>query len=185
MMYNRSEIIKQAKKWIGCKESDGTHKVIIDTYNSHTPLARGYKLQCTSAWCAAFVSAVSIKCGYTDIIPTECGCERMIELFKKLDSWVENDAYRPSRGDVIFYDWQDTGSGDNVGFSDHVGIIEKVCGNTITVIEGNYSNSVKRRTIKVNSKNIRGYGVPSTRKLQITLNHDHKLLQAPIRQQLI
>ena len=38
--------------------------------------------------------------------------------------------------------------------------MEKVSGKTITVIEGNYSNSVKRRTITVNGKNIRGYGVP-------------------------
>ena len=41
-----------------------------------------------------------------------------------------------------------------------MGIVEKVEGNTITVIEGNYSNSVKRRTIAVNGKYIRGYGVP-------------------------
>ena len=30
----------------------------------------------------------------------------------------------------------------------------------ITVIEGNYDNSVKRRTMAVNGKYIRGYGVP-------------------------
>ena len=39
-------------------------------------------------------------------------------------------------------------------------MVEKVSGNTITVIEGNYSDSVKRRTIKVNGRYIRGYGVP-------------------------
>ena len=33
-------------------------------------------------------------------------------------------------------------------------------GNTITLIEGNYSNSVKRRTIEVNARYIRGYGIP-------------------------
>ena len=38
--------------------------------------------------------------------------------------------------------------------------MEKVEGNTITVIEGNYSDSVKRRTIEVNGRYIRGYGVP-------------------------
>jgi LysM repeat protein len=84
----------------------------------------------------------------------------MISLFKNLGEWVENDAYTPSAGDVIFYDWQDSGSGDNTGGSDHVGIVEKVSGATITVIEGNYSDSVKRRTIQVNGRYIRGYGVP-------------------------
>jgi hypothetical protein len=84
----------------------------------------------------------------------------MIELFKKLGRFIESDAYVPSPGDIMFYDWDDTGSGDNKGQSDHVGIVEKISGTTITVIEGNYSNSVKRRTMKVNGRYIRGYGVP-------------------------
>ena len=58
--------------------------MIIDTYNSHKPLARGYAMKYTDAWCATFVSAVSIKCGLTDILPTECSCGEMIALFKKL-----------------------------------------------------------------------------------------------------
>lgn len=155
-----SKVVEQAKKWIGKNENDGSFKVIIDTYNSHKPLARGYKMPYNVAWCATFVSAVSVKLGYTDIIPTECGCERMIELFKKIGSWVENENRTPKPGDIIFYDWDDNGIGDNKGWSDHVGIVEKVSGGMITVIEGNYSNAVKRRTIAVNAKYIRGYGVP-------------------------
>jgi hypothetical protein len=73
---------------------------------------------------------------------------------------VENDAYVPSPGDIIFYDWQDSGSGDNTGTPDHVGIVEKVSGSTITVIEGNYSETVKRRYLSVNGRYIRGYGIP-------------------------
>ena len=131
-------------------------------YNSHKPLARGYKVKYTDAWCATFVSAVAIKLGYTDIIPTECSCTKMIELFKKLGAWVEDDSYVPDAkgGAILFYDWEDDGKGDNTGKPNHVGIVEKVDGDTITVIEGNYSDSVKRRTIKVNGKSIRGYGVP-------------------------
>ncbi len=160
MSYLRSKVVAQAKAWIGCKESDGSHKEIIDVYNSHTPLARGYKVQYTDAWCATFVSAVAIKCGYTDIMPTECGCDKMIALYQNLGRWKEDDSYTPDAGDVIFYDWQDSGSGDNTGSSDHVGIVEKVVGTTITVIEGNYSDSVKRRTLQVNGKYIRGFGLP-------------------------
>lgn len=84
----------------------------------------------------------------------------MIELFQKLGAWNENDAYVPKPGDVIFYDWQDSGSGDNTGWPDHVGIVEAVSGSTITVIEGNKSDSVSRRTLQVGGKYIRGYGVP-------------------------
>ena len=114
----------------------------------------------TDAWCATFVSAMAIKCGLTAILPTECGCEKMIELFKKLGSWQEDDAYVPQPGDVIFYDWDDSGSGDNRGYSDHVGIVERVSGSTITIIEGNMSNAVGRRNLKVNARYIRGYGAP-------------------------
>lgn len=155
-----SAVVAQAKAWLGCKESNGTHKQIIDVYNSHKPLARSYKMKYTDSWCATFVSAVAIKLGYTSIIPTECGCEQQIKLFKNIGSWVESDAYKPSPGDIIYYDWDDSGSGDNTGWSDHVGIVEKVEGSTITVIEGNKNNAVERRTIQVNGKYIRGYGVP-------------------------
>lgn len=155
-----SKVVEQAKSWLGKKEADGSHRDIIDLYNSHKPLAINYKVKYTDSWCATFVSAVSIALGYTDIIPTECGCERMIELFKKIGSWVENENRTPAPGEIIFYDWDDSGSGDNKGWSDHVGIVEKVSGGKITVIEGNLSNAVKRRTIAVNAKGIRGYGVP-------------------------
>lgn len=155
-----TNIIKLAQSWIGKKESDGSHKEIIDIYNAHKPLARGYKVKYTDSWCATFISALAIKSGATDIISTECGCSEMIELCKSKGIWVENDAHTPKAGDIIFYDWQDNGKGDNTGWSDHVGIVEKVSSKTITVIEGNYGDSVKRRNLQVNGQYIRGYGVP-------------------------
>lgn len=155
-----SKVVSQAKSWLGFNESNGTHRIIIDLYNSHKPLARGYAVQYDDQWCATFVSAVAIKLGYTDIIPTECSCTKMIELLKNLGAWNESDSRKPNPGDLIFYDWHDSGKGDNQNSPDHVGIVEKLSGNTITVIEGNYSNSVKRRTLAVNGKYIRGYGVP-------------------------
>lgn len=145
--------------WLECKESDGTHKPIIDLYNSHKPLARSYPVKYTDAWCSTFVSAVAIKCGLTDIIPTECGCEKHIELFKKLGSWQEDGKYIPMPGDVLFYNW-DTSAQPNDGYADHVGIVEKISGGNVVVIEGNYSNAVKRRTLAIGHGNIRGYGLP-------------------------
>ena len=161
-MATRNDIVTQAKAWLGLKEKDGSFKVIIDTYNADKPLPRGYKVQYTDEWCATFVTAVAIKCKATDIIPKECSCNNMIELFKQLGSFVENDAYKPAAGDILFYDWQDkSGKADNTGRADHVGIVEKVSGNTITVIEGNKGEAVSRRTLEVNGKYIRGYGVPN------------------------
>lgn len=160
MARTAAALIAQARSWIGCKESNGTHRKIIDIYNAHRPLARGYRVRYSDAWCATFVSACAIKTGMTDIIPTECGCGEMIRLFKKLGEWDENDARIPKPGDIIFYDWQDSGRGDNAGNPDHVGIVEKVSGGIITVIEGNKNNAVGRRGIRINGRYIRGYGVP-------------------------
>ena len=84
----------------------------------------------------------------------------MIELYKKLGVWMENENRTPNPGDILFYDWEDNGKGDNTGRSDHVGIVEKVANGKITVIEGNYKNAVTRRTLSVNGKYIRGYAVP-------------------------
>lgn len=160
MSCTRSQLVAQAQSWLGCKESNGSHKKIIDVYNSHKPRARGYKLKYTDAWCSGFASACAIACNATDIIPTEVGCGKHIALFQKKGIWVENDAYVPLPGDYIFYDWSDDGKGENTAGASHVGIVEKVEDGKIIVIEGNYSNSVKRRTLKVNGKYIRGYGVP-------------------------
>ena len=160
MSKTANKVVEQAKSWIGCKESDGSHKKIIDVYNSHTPLARGYKMKYTDEWCATFVSAVSIALGYTDIIPTECGCQKMIDLFKKLGTWVENEDRTPAPGDIIFYDWQDSGSGDNTGWSDHVGIVVGVKWPFLKVIEGNYNDQVGYRVIPVGETTVRGYGLP-------------------------
>lgn len=155
-----SKIVEVMQSWIGKKESDGSHKEIIDIYNGHTPRARGYQVKPTDSWCAATGSAAAIKLGYTDIIPTECSCGKQIELWKQIGCWVEDDSYVPGPGVYIYYDWDDSGKGDNTGWPEHVGVVEKVVNGVITVIEGNNGDAVKRRNIKVNAKNIRGYGVP-------------------------
>lgn len=156
----RQKIISIAVSWYGRKEADGSHRSIIDLYNSHTPLARGYKVKYTDAWCATMVSAAAIEAGYTDIIPTECGCGQLIAAFQAMNRWVENDAYIPAPGDWIFYDWDDTGAGDCTGWPEHVGIVISVCDNVIKVIEGNKDDAVGYREVKVNGQYIRGYGVP-------------------------
>ena len=160
MAKTRTAIVDLAKSWIGRKESNGSHRMIIDIYNAHRPLARGYKVTYTDAWCATFISTLAIKLGYTDIIPLECGCPEMVEKAKKMGIWVESDAYTPKPGDIIMYDWQDSGSGDNRGTPDHVGIVASVSGTTFVVIEGNKNDAVGTRMMAMNGKNIRGYICP-------------------------
>lgn len=155
-----SKVVEQAKAWLGYNEKDGSHKKIIDVYNAHKPRARGYKVSYTDAWCATFVSAVAIQLGYTSIMPTECSCNNLIKLYKALGAWVENENRTPNPGDILFYDWDDNGKGDNKGRVEHVGIVEKVSNGKVTIIEGNYKNAVTRRTLSVNGKYMRGYAIP-------------------------
>ena len=160
-MATRNEIVKQAQAWIGKKEKDGSFKVIIDTYNADKPLPRGYAVQYDDEWCATFVSAVGIKCGAKAVILKECSCAKMIELHKANGTWVERDDYVPAPGDLLLYDWEDKKpKEENTNRPNHIGIVEKVSGNTITVIEGNKGEAVARRTLEVNGKYIRGYAVP-------------------------
>lgn len=162
---SRNEVVKLAKSWIGKKESDGSFKFIIDIYNSYKPHPRGYKMTYTASWCATFWSALAIELGYTDIIPIECSCGELIKKAKEMGIWVEDDGYTACFGDAILYDWDDDGIGDNTGWPDHIGIIEKISngvnsGKTYTVIEGNKNDAVGRRTVKVDGKFIRGFITP-------------------------
>ena len=156
----REHYVDTFRGWIGAKEGDAIHKRIIDTYNSHKPLPRNYAVTYKDPWCATAVSAAAIEAGLTDIIFRECSCALMIELFKRHGRWQEHDDHVPQPGDVVFYDWDDNGKGDNTGAPDHVGVVEKVTDGMITVIEGNYHDAVGRRYIRVNSRYIRGYGLP-------------------------
>ena len=156
----RNALFEVGRRWLGCNEKDGSHMKIINVYNKKKPLPRGYKVQRRDSWCATFVSAVAIAAGMDDIIPRECSCPKMIGLFQKMGRWQENDGYTPERGDIIFYDWQDSGKGDNRGSSDHVGIVYGVSNNTITVLEGNKRDRVEYRFIAKNGRFIRGFGLP-------------------------
>ena len=148
------------KGWLGWSEANGKFKRIIDIYNGHKPLARDYKVKYTDAWCATAVSAAFIKAGLTDIGFTECSCNCMIALYKAKGRWEEKDSYVPKIGDIIMYDWQDNGVGDNVGSADHVGLVTAINGTNLTVIEGNKNDAVAYRSININGKYIRGYCLP-------------------------
>ncbi len=155
----RLNVVRTAEQWLGCKENDGSFEPIIDLYNAHEPLAMDYTVQYTDQWCATFGSTVAIQCNLTDIIPTECGCQRQIALFEELGCWQEDDTYIPLPGDYIFYALTNKDE-DNTDWSDHVGIVVGTWNEYIKVIEGNNVEAVRYRIIKVDDPMIRGYGLP-------------------------
>lgn len=161
-MRSRSKVVNLARSWVGLNEKDGSYKKIIDIYNSQKSFPRGIKMDYKWSWCACTWSALAISLGYTDIMPIEISCGELIKKAKSIGIWKENDGFVPSPGDGILYDWDDNGIGDNTGWPDHIGIIEYVNINSgyMVVIEGNYSDSVKKRTISINGKYIRGFITP-------------------------
>lgn len=156
----RQSVVNVMRGWLGYSEKNGKFRSIIDLYNTQKPLPVGYKVKYTDEWCAATVTAAGIQAGLHDIILGECSCSRMIALYQAVGRWMENDAYRPQLGDIIMYDWDDTGAGENKGAPEHVGIVAEVNGNTLTIIEGNKGQAVATRTMAVNGRYIRGYCLP-------------------------
>ncbi len=163
--HSRDKLINQATKWLGYDEKKNKKfKEIVDIYNGYKPLARDVRGEYEEAWCTTFVTAAAIKAGLVDIMPRERICRYMIDQYKELGLWVENDAYVPKTGDLILYDWEDNGKGDCTGAPNHIGIVTKVQDGIITDIEGNnndkYGHPVSYRTVKVNSRYIRGFMTP-------------------------
>lgn len=150
----RNEVVKTINN---LKGEEG-HQKVLEVYNSQKPLPRSYKLQYKDPWCAATVSAVFLMNGYNAL--SEVSCTMMVKKAKDLGIWVEDDAFTPQIGDIIMYDWQDSGKGDNQGTPDHVGIVISVTKSKIMVREGNKNKTLGNRDITVNQVYIRGYITP-------------------------
>lgn len=133
-----------ALDFVGTKQGDKRHKQIIDGYNNKcNPLPRGYRVKYSDNWCATFVSYVLTMCNAINP-PLECSCYYMTKLATKNKQIVKT----PKINDLIIYDW------GNNGTLDHVGIIYKIVGNTLYVVEGNKSKQVGTRTIDKSNKEI-------------------------------
>lgn len=154
----RQKTVDIFAKYMGARRYSAEHEEIIAAYNTISPLPRGFKMTTGYDYCAATVSAIGVLSGLQDIFPLECSCNRQIEQLKAKGVWIESDSYVPKPGDLIYYDWDDTGSGDNQGEADHVGMVEKVSGSMMTVMEGNVSGGFGRRAIAVGGRYIRGFG---------------------------
>lgn len=152
----KNKLIAVLVSWVGIREPN--HAFIIDKYNNffdiHGHRPRGYRVTYKDAWCATGLSSAIIEAGGGFDYPLECGCQEMIKLYEDRGEYFDAGSFEPQSGDIIFYDWQ----GD--GHSDHVGLVEAVDGQILTVIECNNNDAVARRTIGVDSPYIKGYARP-------------------------
>ena len=164
----RLKVANYLVPYVGIAEGSASHLKIINTFNN-SKLCRRYTMTYKDAWCATGVSTTFIDLGLAGKSGSgklfeccECSCGYMVELAQKQGIWQENDNYVPKVGDIVMYYWKDSGSGDCVGWPDHVGIVYNVNGNTsFKVIECNINDTVGYRTLSVNGKYIRGFITPN------------------------
>lgn len=133
-----------AAGYLNIQQGSIQHKQVIDLYNCITPRPRGYKMNYSDAWCAAFATVCMDQCHGINV-PRECSVP---EMWKKCKGRTVKS---PAVDDLIFYDW------NNDGTPDHVGIVYDAGNTYVVAIEGNKSNRVGTRVITKNSKSIFGY----------------------------
>lgn len=146
------DMIAQAVKTLGVHETNGDNVNYITQW---------YGLN-GQPWCD---QAVTYWAAHSDCYASVCfGTKHAYtvehaQVFKNHGAWhpmsngVKASGIR--RGDIIFFDWQ---GGYSIGGIDHVGIVEKVVGDQVHTIEGNYNNICGRfvRSASV----IAGFGRP-------------------------
>ena len=142
---NASKILEVAAKEIGVKEVPAnSNRVKYNTEYYGNDIASDKR-----AWCCAFVWWVFKHSGASELFydGKKCaGCTTLMNFYKGKGQLVSGP-YKP--GDLVFFQFDDDAA------SDHIGIIEKDNGDTISTIEGNTSvgnesngGCVMRRTRK-------------------------------------
>ena len=107
-------------------------------------------------WCGCFVSWCADQNGYLDDdrVPKFCYVQEGLNWFKEEKKW-KKPGYKPGGGEVIFFDWNDN------DIADHVGIVSGTMMGRVLTIEGNAKGSIcARKSYRVDSKYIMGYGIP-------------------------
>ncbi|WP_338742831.1 CHAP domain-containing protein [Actinomadura luteofluorescens] len=156
-----AEVIKLAQQQVGIHEGKGGqtkyHKWYVSTPQAKATAKRdgGFSVKEYNGaqWCNMFVSWLGAQTGVKNM-GWDAYTVQHASWFKQTDRW----GHKAKPGAVVFFDWQD-GSKAGIGDIDHVGIVVKDNGDgSITTIEGNTENAVKK---KVREKSqVVGYGYP-------------------------
>jgi GH25 family lysozyme M1 (1,4-beta-N-acetylmuramidase) len=122
---DRDTFIQTARSYIGC---DGN-------YVCNTKL----KLGVIYDWCAFTISSIMKDCNFIGkyIKEIEGGAGSIPRYSDGIyGTWFKKGTQTPQSGDLVTFRYNDYPNQDKY-FSDHIGIVESVNGDTITTIEGN------------------------------------------------
>lgn len=140
-MSNASKVLHEAASHIG--ESGRPNA------STHWYAQRHGTAYLSASWCDMFVSYIAAMTGFGKQVGEFAYCPSHVNWFKANKQWGS----KPRYGAVVFFDW------DNDGVADHVGYVEGTGNGVIYTIEGNTSNAVKRRTRY--PSDVLGYGYPA------------------------
>lgn len=103
-------------------------------------------------WCACFVSWCINQAGYSE--PRFSGCTSGgMAWFQSHGQWATRGYSDLAPGDLIFFDW------DNSGDADHVGIVIGTDGTKVYTVEGNSGDACKIKSYSLDYGCILGYGL--------------------------
>ena len=137
-MQTVTDILEFCRSQIGVAEDPlGSNNVVYNTDYYGKPVS-GDKYP----WCCVFLWDVFRLCGASGLFyggKKTASCITLLEWATKQKLTVPVNDVKP--GDIVFFDWNSN------GVPDHVGICETASGlDTITTIEGNLGDAVRRRT---------------------------------------
>lgn len=140
-----------AKTQVGYKESKKNY--IINSYNEKKGYTRygawyGDKY---ADWSGLFVSWC-LHYANVKVISGDEDCAKMMKQAKNADIYVTTDDSAPKAGDILFLD-----GGTGKSSSVRVGIVTKVSGDNLKVIEGDQSDQVKYTSYSTGSSEILGF----------------------------
>ena len=146
-------MINTALKYMGLNTQGKL--ALMDYYNRKIypliDIKRKYKIQPNDNWCAMFCSVIAHKIGRTkDNFPFEVSVFYMTSNAKRMGIFT-TDLNKAQVNDLVVYDWKADGT------LNHVGILQEIGKGYIKVLEGNYSDTVKVRTVKMPNSEVYGY----------------------------
>jgi hypothetical protein len=151
----RRTAVKMALTQVGVRERGINGGARIVKYR-RAVVGAGENPRLREPWCADFVSWAWNKAGArigfdgrgSDYVPELVAWARISHRWH----WAR-DGYRPRAGDLVVY----ASGGSRSG---HVGMVVKTRGGRIYTVEGNLSDSVKRRTVKAWHPSVTGFIAP-------------------------
>ncbi len=144
-----SSLVKDLKSMVGLNENKKADRKEINKITGKSGV------DCkTTPWCAAFAMNMLKKHGLlnTKSCANVNSCPTVQKWAKKQGIWKSHSSgYTPKPGDAIMFDYNKNGK------AQHIGIVVKVENGKVYTIEGNSSDSVKKRSYSLSAGKILGY----------------------------